>query len=341
MPDTTTAVVEAPEVVAAAPRAPVHVAAGLPTAGEYLYAAAKRREDPARWASVQARIQAAAPHTLSTDVAGGSFSPLFGSVVDSFAPASRPVSEAFGILAAPSGVKTFLRPSITAKLDPAATAPEKTDVTDGPLVVQNAPVTMTFIKRAANVSAEALAFTTIDVLQLLVNDLARAYLHGFEAATTTSLAALATGTPIAIAADGADAEDVLAGAAAAIYDETYTMPDLLVMASDVWAKFVGFKGTDGRSLFPFLGPSNASGSNADGITGFGLNVLGLRPVVSWSLPPGDAYLASRQWFEVYESSRVDMRADEPTVLGIALGIGGAAGAWAANGKGIVPVSIAA
>lgn len=331
--------VEAPEVVAAAPRTPpVHATARIPSPGEYLYAAVKRRDNPERFAAMQAAIQAAAPHTLFGDVDGGTFSPLIGPVVDSFAPAARPVSEAFGILAAPSGVKQFLRPSITARLDNATTAPEKTDVTDGPLVVDNAPVTMDFIKRAANVSAEALAFTTIDVLGLLANDLARAYLHGFEALTVSKLASLATGTPVTIAGDGSDAEAKIMSAAAAIYAQTYTLPDLLIMAPDVWAEFGSWKATDGRLLFPYLGPTNASGST-DGVTSFGFNVLGLRPVVTWSLPAGKAYLASREWVEVYEAGRVDMRVDEPTVLGIALGIGGAHGEWLANGKAVVPVNI--
>lgn len=336
-----TATTPTPEAVPAAPRqvSPT-VLATAPSPGEYLFAMVKRREDPARWERMQAAVLAAAPHTLWDDVKGGTYNPLLGPVVDSFAPAERPVATAFGVRQAPSGVKAFLRPSITEKLDAAVTAAEKTDVTDGPLKVEQATITMSFLKRSANISAEALAFTSIDVLNLVANDLVRAYLHGFEAATVAALIAQATGTPVTIAAGGADAVDKLAGAAAAIYQQTYTMPDTLVCAPDVWAKFTSYKGTDGRPLFPTLGPVNAPGQNSAGVTSIsGLSVLGLRPVVSWSVAAGKAYLASSQWVEVYESSRIDMRVDEPLILGVALGIGGAHGQWNANGKSVVPITV--
>lgn len=343
MADTATAeaaVQDAPVPVPAAPRHPPLVLAAAPTPGEFLFAMLKRREDPARWTRVQAAVQAAAPHTLYADVDGGSYSPLVGPVVDSFAPAERPVSTAFGVRAAPSGVKSFIRPVINAHIDPAAPALEKTDVTDGPLVVDPVTITMTFIKRAANLSAEAIVFTSIDVLNLAVQDLVRAYLHGFENRTVSDIASLATGTPITIAADGTDAVAQLAAAAQAIYEQTYSHPDVLVVSPAIWAKFVGFEGGDGRPLFPFLGPTNAPGQNTAGITDFGLNVLGVRPVVSWSLAPTQAFLASSRFVEVYESSRIDMRVDEPTILGVALGIGGAQGTWLANGKAVVPVTVA-
>lgn len=330
VPDTATTEQETPAVVAAAPRTPT-IQASVPSVGEIMHAFAQSRRQPEQFAAMQARVQAATGHILDANFDALDEKPFVGGLIDLNAPAERPVSQAFGILSAPSGVKSFMRPKMTGHLADATTGAEKTDVTDDGIATDADQVDMTFIKRAANVSAEAQAFSSPDVYGIVARDLVRAYLRGYEALT---VAALEGGTYNSTVIAQATLVEDLYTAAGNIYDAFFGFPNLFICASDVWAKIGGYTDSDGRPLFPYLAPQNAAGSS-QGVTGFGLNVLGLRPVVSRTLTAGTAYLASTDAFEVYESSRVNMGpVQDPTVLGTAWGIGGAQGTYLVGAAGI-------
>lgn len=315
---------QAPAEVAAAPRQPA-VTAGMPSVGEWMMALDRRHKDPETFAAVESRIQAAVGHILyNPNTDAWAETPFVGEMIDLNAPGERPVAEAFGVRAAPSGVPSFLRPKINAHLADATGAAEKTDVTDDGLDAGNETVSMSFIKRAANVSIEAQAFSSPDVYSIVARDLVRAYLRGFETKALFGLeSADYTGRTSIIAQ--ATFVQSLYDAAADIYLNNFGQPDLFVMAPDVWAKIGGFADSDGRPIFPYAGQMNAPGSSA-GVQQFGLNVLGLRPVVTRTLTAGTAYLAASDSYEVYESSRVNLGpVQDPTVLGTAWAIGGAVG----------------
>lgn len=340
-PMTDTAVkTESPAVVSAAPRLPIN--ASKPNLGEWMQAVTERESRPELFEAMQARIQAATGNVEYDDhTSAYSATPFVGDLIDLASPGVRPVSEAFGILQGPAGVKSFVRPKISGHLANAATAAESADVTDDGFDLDSGTVTMSFIKRAANVSAEAQAFSSPDVYQLVGRDLVRAYLRGFEAKVVTDLQG-GSYTAAQVAVDGSDAVEVLSTAAAGIAGAVQEMPDLFLMAPDVWAKFVGFTATDGRALFPSLSPANASGANTGGLNSMGLSVLGLNVVVAPTLTAGKAYLANKSVFEVYESSRINMGpVSQPTTLGTAWAIGGAVGTFAVAATGIREVSVAA
>ena len=82
-----------------------------------------------------------------------------------------------------------------------------------------------------------------------------------------------------------------------------------------------------------VAPRNRRPGSSGGATQFGLSILGFQHVVSWALPAKSVYLVSDQLFEVYEAHRISMRADEPTRLGVALGVGGAVAAGEVGGGG--------
>jgi len=321
--------------VSAAPR--ITLAGGsLPSVGEYLHAMTNRRSDPARFAALTS-IVAAAGHTTSADVTGIIPEPIYGDVISARA-VDRPVLSAFGPLAGPDSGSSFRRPVITDPLLDAATAAEKSDVTDT-LKVTDVIVDYSFVKRAANVSAEAIAFTSPAVLDVVAADLARAYARGTEAVAATAITA-AGGVAAPILADGSDATSVLYDTAALIYAGTGVLPDTLCVAPDVWAVIGGWNADDGRSLFPVLGPSNAAGT-AEGVSSFGMNVLGLRVVVSWALPVGTIRLAASPFVESYEAHRMSMRADEPSVMGVSLGIGGSAALTVLDADAVAALTISA
>lgn len=325
---------QAPIVVAAGPR--IAAGAALPTLGQYLFASIKRNSDPATWANMTAAIQAAG-HTTTATTPGLIPEPIVGNVVSKRA-SSRPILEAFGPLATPDAGSTFRRPVISDPLLDAAAAAEKSDATDV-LGVTDVDVTLAYVKRAINISAEAIAFTSPAVLDVAAADLLRAYARGTEKVAATALAAGTYGD-IAVAADGADLEAGLYDGAAAIYGAVGVLPDTLVVAPDVWARLGGFVAADGRSLFPVLNPSN-SGGTSDGVTAFSMNVLGLRVIVSWALAAGDAYLAASPFVETYEGHQMSLRADEPTLMGVSLGVGGAAGLIVLDAGAVNTITIAA
>lgn len=325
---------EAPTVVASGPR--ISAGATLPSLGQYLYASLKRNTDPAAWANMTAAIQAAG-HTTTSTLVGLIPEPIVGNVISKRASA-RPILEAFGPLATPDAGSTFRRPIINDPLLDAAAAAEKSDVTDT-LGVTDIDVVLTYVKRAINISAEAIAFTSPAVLDVAAADLLRAYARGTEKVAATSLSA-GTYANVAVDNQGGNLEEGLYAAAATIYGAVGVLPDTLVVSPDVWARLGGFVAADGRSLFPVLSPSN-SGGTSDGVTAFSMNVLGLRVVVSWALAAGKGFLCASPFVETYEGHQMSLRADEPTLLGVSMGVGGAAGLIVLDAGAVNTITIAA
>jgi hypothetical protein len=308
----------------------------LPTPGEYLYASVKRTEAPQAWEDMQAIVKAAAPHTFVADVPGLLPEAIVGDV---FAgrPEDRPILSSLGPNVGPDGGKTFSRPFISDFIADAVVATEKSDVTDQ-IKVEGADFTYSFIKRAFNLSAEAIAFTSPQILDVAVRDLGRAYSRGTEKVAATAIASIDS-SPTSVAADALEA--ALYAAAAAMYGSIGEMPDRLWVAPDVWGFIANAKDADKRPLYPRLSPSNAGGSNSGGVRMFGIEVAGLPVTVSWALTAGFAAIGSSAVIEGYENHRVQMRADEPTILGTAVGIGGAVAVGTLNEAGLVAYTVTA
>ena len=326
VPDTAT--VDAPEVeaTASAPApAPILYAASitpaapasLPNAGEWLHASLGRDRDPARYAALRDRVLATAPDTILSDVPGVIPTPIVGEAVSARA-VDRPLFSAFGPLAGPAG-STFERPVITDPLADAASGTELTAMTDT-LGVEPHSVAYTFVKRAAKLSAESVLYSSPDLLNIVTADLVRAYARGTEKVAAAALTA-AGGTPASIA-KGEEVADLYTYAAA-MYGTVGVLPDVLAVAPDVWAHLGGILASDGRPLFPVMGPSNAAGEAA-GAAAFAMNALGLRVIVSYGLGTGVARLVASPLVESYEAHRVSMQAQAPTVVGYEFAIGGAA-----------------
>jgi HK97 family phage prohead protease len=328
---------ETPAVVAAAPRvsSTVTAARALPTAGEYLFASIKRHEAPQRWEDMQAVVRAAAPHTFVADVPGLIPAPIVGDV---FAgrPEDRPIVDSLGPRTGPDGGKTFSRPVISDPLLDAAVIEEKTDATDQ-LKVTGVDFTYEYVKRAFNLSAEAIAFTSPEVLDVALRDLGRAYTRGTEKVAATALEAI-DGTASAVAAEAF--EDAVAAASAAMYVATGEQVDRIWLSVGAWQHLYGLKDSQGRPVFPRIGPANANGTNG-GIRGMGLDIGGIAATVSWALTANVAVVGSSAVIECYENHRITMRADEPTILGVAGSVGGAIALGALNAAGASKFTVAA
>jgi ATP-dependent Clp endopeptidase proteolytic subunit ClpP len=216
---------------AAAPPAPTPItptgtptASALPTPGQYVLATI--REDHAALAAFRHSIMAAAPHTLVVDVPGIIPEPIVGPVLD-FRSASDPLFSALGPNAAPAGEK-FRIPYVSLPLEAAAAAAEKTDVTRQ-FKVDDVEVVMTYIKRAVNISAEAIAYSQPEVVDVALAQLTDAMALGREEVAASALeAATGTNAAVALAADGSDAWSKLAAAVAAFYTATGRNPSHFV-----------------------------------------------------------------------------------------------------------------
>jgi hypothetical protein len=325
----TPAVVEAAEQVeASAPiRLDIQPRPGIPTAVDYIMAAG--RNDTNLLREYQRRIMAADPHTLTTDIAGLIPKLIVGPVVK-LRDAQAPLFNALGPNAAPEG-SSFSIPKVSTHLTDAAAATEKSDVT-APLDVVGVNVAMTFIKRAVNISYEAIQYSQPGVVGVAQDDLVDAVLRGCEAvAKTTVEAATGTNTKVTIALNGSDAWSKLSGAVSTQYGASGQRPDVFACAPDVWAKLVGFTNTLGSPLITTV--------NAD-LTGNWGTLFGLKVVVSPLMTAGKAYLLSTYGVKSWASGSVSLQLSQPTTFAYELGGGRNVGVSVADGKFITPVDIA-
>jgi hypothetical protein len=276
------------------------------------------------------RVRAAAPHTFVADIPGLIPESVVGPVLN-LRDGSAPLFNALGPYTAPAG-KSFLLPYIDPNLEAAVTAPEKSDVTKQ-LGVKELQVTLDFVKRAVNISAEAIAYSQPSVIDVAVSELADAIALGCEKNVVTKLEAV-TGTndPVELAADGSDAWSVLAGAVSVQQLGSGRRPDVLVAAPDVWAQLAGLSNPLGA---PLIGGVNQT------LTGDWGTLFGVSIVVAPLLTEGKAFLIGRTGVKSWTNASVSMRVDEPTILGYALGAGKSVGLSVASGKFITPVSFAA
>ena len=321
---------EQPTQVAAAAPLPsgIRVAEPLPSAADYIVAMGRGDQDRLR--DFRARIQAAAPHTFVADVPGLIPTAIVAPVI-SLRDGSAPLFNALGPNAAPEGA-SFTLPVITDPLAEAAAATEKSDVTDQ-MKVDPIAVAMHFIKRAANISAEAIQYTQPGVVNVALGELADAVNLGAEKVIADGIAA-ATGTNAgaSIKADGSDAWAVLAAAVSVHYGACGVRPDVFACAADLWADLAGFTNALGQPLIQGIG-QNLSG-------GWG-NLFGVPIVVSPKYGAGTGDLLSTKGVKSWASGAVQMQANEPTIMGFSVGAGRSVGVSVASGKFITPVSIAA
>jgi hypothetical protein len=322
----------APEIQAAAPiPMPHNRTAALPTAGEFVLATWNRDRDSID--QYRRRISAAAPHTFLADIPGLIPEPLVGPVLD-LTPGGSPVFNALGPaldLARTPGNKGRI-PMVTTPLLDAAVATEKADVTR-PFVIEDVEYTKEVIKRAWNLSVEAVLFSTPSAVTEGLKLLNKSVVRGSEAYVVSKLEAV-TGTNAAIelAADGSDLWAKLAAGVSAYQAACGQEPSHFVVARDVWAQLVGMTNSLGAPLIPTLNQT---------LVGDWGSLFGIPVVVSWAITAGKAFLVSDSGVKAVSGSEVRMQVDEPTIEGVAAGASKVVGLAVASPKFITPVTIAA
>ena len=282
----------------------------MPTPAEYISAFLS---DPSKLAAMHAGIQAAAPDVVTTDTPGILPLPIVQPVYNNFI-GTRPVVDAVGARAMPSGGKVFIRPKVTTHTTIGGPFNENATIADGTLVIDDVAVTKEIFGGFCTLSEAVIDWTVPEVIGVLLNDMARIYANETDAVAAAALFAGTTQTEgLANFASPTDWATFVGNSAVQILNSSNgNLPTHLFLSPDVWGFLMALTDTADRPLFPYLGPMNAYGtltpSDDSGIA------FGLRVVVDRNFAALTAIVGDASGFEVYEQQKGAIAVDIPTTL---------------------------
>jgi HK97 family phage major capsid protein len=279
-----------------------------------------------------------AAHQKTGDNLGVIPDPVIGPVVN-FIDAARPIVSAIG--PQPLVAATWHRPVVTqhTSVDPqgvaGAAADEKLELISQKMTITRLPATAVTYGGYVNVSRQNIDFSSPQILDIIINDLAAQYAIQTEAATAAELAATGT-TPVTYPATPT-ADEVAAAlweAAAGAYTAVKGQGRLvLAVAPDVLSIF--------GPLFAPVNPQNAqstglsAGQFGSGTVG---TISGIPVVMSSGLGTGEAFLFSTAAVEVFEQRVGSLQVVEPSVLGVQVAYAGYFTPLTIDEDGIIPIT---
>ena len=277
----------------------------MPGMGEYV---AKFLKGGAEFAEFNARIKAAAPDVTTTDTPGLLPDPIVGPVYTNLIANFRPVVNAFGVRAMPQGSgKQFQIPYVATHTTIGASNGENVALDAGQYVVNSLTVEKEVEGGYVRLSEEDMDWTSPEVLQGLLEDMARRYAYRSDDVAADALVAGTTNTNNFTSANIADPTEwitwIYTAAADILSGSNGHLPDTLFLASNRWASLGQLEDGSGRPLFPQVGPMNAYGAlspNSDAG-----NAFGLRVVVDSNLASGTLLIGSTTdgAFRFYEQNK--------------------------------------
>jgi len=283
----------------------------MPTAAEYISAMLCH---PARFADMQAGIQAAAPDTVVGDVPGIIPLPIVTPVYNNFR-GNRPVIDAIGARALPGGGSTFIRPKVTTNLSIAEQATENSAVQIGTLVVDDITVQKISFAGTTTLSEQVIDWSQPEVIGVVLDDMARIYANTTDNYAADTLRTGATET-VAFGNDASNpaqwADFVSTAAQDILTNSNGNLPTHLFVSPNMWGYLLGLVDTTGRPLFPMLGPMNAYG-DLTVTEGAGM-AFGLRVVVDRNFEVDTVIVGNAEGFEVYEQQKGAIAVDIPSTL---------------------------
>jgi HK97 family phage major capsid protein len=278
----------------------------------------------------------AADHQKTGDNLGVIPDPVVGNVIN-FIDAARPIVSLLGPMDLPSA--TWHRPKVTGHTAvgkqgaAGAAADEKSELVSQKMTITRLTANAVTYGGYVNVSRQNIDFSSPQVLDLVINDLAAQYAIDTEAATCDSLLGVAT-TPQVI---GTDADDIVSGvwtAASAAYIATKGQGRLVIaVAPDKLADFG-----------PLFAPVNPQGAHSSGFTAgsFGQGVMGtisgIPVVMSAGLGSGEAVLFSTAAIEVFEQRVGALQVTEPSVMGVQVAYAGYFTPLVVEAAGVIPLT---
>jgi hypothetical protein len=282
----------------------------MPSPAEYISAFLS---DPVKLQAMQAGIQAAAPDVVSTDTPGILPLPIIGGVYNNFI-GTRPVVDAIGARAMPSGGKVFIRPKVTTNTTIGGPVAENALLPDGTLVIDDIQITKEIFGGFCTLSEAVIDWTVPEVIGVLLDDMGRIYANETDAVAATALFSGTTQTEgLASFSSPTDWATFVGNSAVQILNSSNgNLPTHLFLSPDSWGFLMALTDTADRPLFPLLGPMNAYGSlNPSDDSGI---AFGLRVVVDRNFGAGTAIVGDASGFEIYEQQKGAISVDVPSTL---------------------------
>jgi HK97 family phage major capsid protein len=279
-----------------------------------------------------------ADHQTTPDNPGVIPDPIVGGVIN-FIDATRPIVNAIGPQALPSG--TFHRPHVTQNTSvDRQTSGDSTDVTEKTELVSQKMLIERLLVQAdtyggyVNVSRQNIDWSSPNILDLVVNDLAAQYAIVTEEVTADALATTGA-SPVTYAQDPSG--DELAAAIWEAMGDIYAVTKgqgrpVLAIAPDRLGAF--------GPLFAPVNPQNAQSTGfmasnfGQGVIG---NISGIPVVVSAGLDSGEAFLFSTAAIEVWEQRIGSLQVVEPSVLGVQIAYAGYFATLIVDDDAIIPL----
>jgi hypothetical protein len=254
-----------------------------------------------------------------------------GPIID-VSPAGRPLASALGVTPS-SDPMSFRRPRIEDPDWDDGVGPQAGDKEKGELP-----------SRAFDVTAEDVTLRTlggylnIGALDLAINRLERRYARLTEGRVLTAITTDAD-TTVDLAADAGGAEFLAAlyAASARVYAATGELASWVAMGPTGYARVGSFVDLADRPLFPSSTAVNAMGS-ASAAEFSGVNIAGLRPIVTPAITGGDFFVGNSLGIEAYEYRFPLFEAVEPSVLGRQIAVSGAFGTYRPVDGGVARIA---
>lgn len=276
---------------------------------------ASRAGDSAAAGRLDTYLRAAA-HQTTADNLGVIPEPVVGNVIN-FIDGSRPIVSALGARSIPGG--RFDRPKVTQHTDTAVQASEKTELVSRKMLISKVQVLMATYGGYVNVSRQDIDWSSPQIMDIVIQDLAVQYALDTEAATAAALntnstagATIPTGTPTADAVAGA------IWAAAALAWTAVPTGNLFIAVPPGMLSMVG-------PLFPPYGGTNQQGQGFSA-GGFGTGsvgaISGIPVVMSTALTANTMLVVNTAAAEVYEQRVGSLQVIEPSVLGVQVAYAG-------------------
>lgn len=264
----------------------------------------------------------AAAHQKTTDNLGVVPDPIVGSLV-SFIDAARPLTTVIGPQALPSS--TFYRPKVTQGTTVAvqgsagAASDEKAELVSQKMTITRLTATAVTYGGYVNVSRQDIDFSSPQIMDIIINDLASRYAIQTEAAVGTALdGSTATAVGYGASPTAATIRAALWAAAGDIYIGTAGQgrvvlalaPDRLEVFGPLFTPIVSVSQT---------GDGLSAGDYASGLVGA---VAGIPTYMSAGLASTKAFLFSTAAIDVFEQRVGTLQVTEPSVLGVQVAYAG-------------------
>lgn len=283
-----------------------------------------------------------ADHQLTSDNPGVIPDPIVGSVIN-FIDAARPIVNSVGVQALPTG--SFHRPKVTGHTavgrqtdGGSAEITEKVELESQKMTIVRLGVEASTYGGYVNVSRQNIDFSSPQIMDIIVQDLAAQYAIETEAVAADVLAATSA-TPVEYPLvtgnnfNQTALSEAIWDAASTVYGATKGQGRLVLAVAPDRLKYFG-------PLFAPYGPSNQQGQGFSAAR-FGQGVMGdisgIDVVMSAGLSAGEAFLYSTAAVEFWEQRIGTLSVVEPSVLGVQVAYAGYFATLKIENNGIVPL----